>query len=290
MEAPFARSIRRVGLVALLTEEGKAEGKGTAFFVKVGNKSLVLTARHVVRIERDDAPAAVWPFTPRSVRLMVFSRDADLQSESQPIGFPLTEADILWEDPRLDAVAFAAPAALVANGECDFPDVNIEEDFRALQNIRARPSEIQTRLPCFIAGFPNLTHVVDTTPRMERLGFLRAPAFIQRMPDSTWDGLSSRAPQVEVRLEFGDLSPMLPTGLTPVAARWAKLLTSVPENERPLLGGFSGGPVFIVHEDGETVLGIMKEGGPRFEDHIVAWLSPWDDVLKRLHERLQTAT
>ncbi|MBZ4373275.1 hypothetical protein K8612_16575 [Corallococcus sp. AS-1-6] len=79
--------------------------------------------------------------------------------------------------------------------------------------------------------------------------------------------------------------PKLPTELGFVAERWGRLLDSVAPDERPLIGGFSGGPVFLLGAKGETVLGLLKEGGPRFEDHVGGWLSPWDDVLSQMRMR-----
>jgi hypothetical protein len=284
MQPAFERALRRVGLIALLDDEGHSAGKGTAFFTKIGGRPLVFTARHVVRTASKDDNPATQPFTSRRVRLMVFRRDADLQKGSQPLGFPLDERDIVWEDWRLDAIAFRAPSELVAAGVCDF--VDSEPDASVLSVVRDRwrsRNDEENSLATFIIGFPNITHQVDGATKIEWLGLLPMTAYITEMEPHQWDGYGTQAPQLIMELDPGVEEPAIPSSLKEAAANWKEtLLRSVAEGKRPPLGGFSGAPVFIAHQHGEAVIGLMKEGAPYFEARITSANSCWDDILAAL--------
>jgi hypothetical protein len=292
MQPAFERALRRVGLFALLNDEGHAAAKGTAFFTKVCGRPLVLTARHVVRTKLENVRPGTWPFTSREVRLMVFRRDAELHKESQPLGFPLGEHDVVWEDSRLDAIAFSAPTELVASGACDFieADSHPEKDPKVLRHVRSRWREVsdeETSLATFIVGFPNITHQVDEAMKLERLGLLPMPAYITGMEAQPWDAFGEKAPQLTMELDPGAVEPAMPPFLKAAAATWKEtLLRSVADGERPPLGGISGAPVFLAHQHGEAVIGLVKEGSPYFGAHIVAASSCWDDILVALQSKL----
>lgn len=284
MQPVFERVRPRVGLVALLDERERASAKGTAAFTRIGDKRLVLTARHVVRVEAEHDTPALRAFTPLRVRLMVFPRSGGTKASSVPVGFDLTEADICWEDLRLDVIAFTAPTSLVASGLCDFEDG--ESDAKVTAVIRERytvRNDDQNSLATFVIGFPNVTHRVDEATKLEWLGLLPLPAYITTMERHAWNGEGGQAPQFIMELDPSNVAPDAPTELQVDAASWrTTLLKSVEAGERPPLGGFSGAPVFIAHQHGVSIVGVMKEGAPSFGVRVTAAGSCWDDVVAGL--------
>lgn len=279
---PIFESVRpRLGLVALLDERACLSAKGTAVFTKVGEQFLVLTARHVVRVEADNDNSLQRTFTPLRVRLMVFPRTGGIKASVIPIGFDLTEADICWEDWRLDVIAFRAPTSLTASGLCHFEDG--DSDAKIAAKVRERcavQNDEQNSLATFVIGFPNITHHVDEATKLESLGLLPLPAYVTAIESHVWNGQGDQAPQFIMELDPSEVVSDGDGELLVDAANWrATLLKSVEAGARPPLGGFSGAPVFIAHQHGVSLVGLMKEGASSFGVRVTAIGSCWDDIV-----------
>jgi hypothetical protein len=134
-----------------------------------------------------------------------------------------------------------------------------------------------TSLPYFVLGFPNFGHLVnDEQRRVETLSTAALPAYVTQFEDFPWDGHSSPAPQMF--LEADAREDGLVVGATSaMQEEISRRLFHPREIEGEPLGGFSGGPVVVVGEDGEFLLGIIKEGKPLFGTHFRVAASCWDD-------------
>jgi hypothetical protein len=272
---------RRVGLLALLDGDNRAVGKGSAFFARVNGHPVVFTARHVVRVTAEDDDPELRPFTASHVRLMVFPAGPNVENEIVPVGFTMQEGDILWENWRLDVVAFRAPEELTRMAGCDFPETAVDE--RVTANVRNEwrsPNARDEPLATFVLGFPNVTHEVDAAAAVETLGLQLFTAYITQMEAASWTGTGEKAPQLILELDPGqapiDASPEIAAD---IAAWNDELLQAVGEGERPPLGGFSGAPLIIAHQQGTAVIGLVKEGGPQFKSRLIAVASAFDDIL-----------
>jgi hypothetical protein len=96
------------------------------------------------------------------------------------------------------------------------------------------------------------------------------------MEDHTWDGRFGRAPQIVLELDMAD--PVAQTQLDALQAIALQRQTESPPSLSEHFGGYSGGPLVVLAEDGSFLLGTIKEGGV-VGDMKVVWATALDDVL-----------
>lgn len=270
----FNESIRRLqstyACLLAVDEQNRSVAKGTAVFVSVGLHKMLVTARHVVRSNKLIGKKLV----------LLLSRLAPdglavVGEQVVPISVPL-ELEVLWESNALDVAFLRAPRDLSAMAEARFFDAAVHAD--AATDLRARwraNHSDTTSLPYFIMGFPNFGHLVNEGPRRETLSTTALPAYVTQFEDYPWDGHSKSAPQM--LLEADAREDSLAGGTTAMLEEITrKLFHPRPEEGEPL-GGFSGGPVIVVGEDGQFLIGIITEGTPLLGTHFRIAASCWDD-------------
>jgi hypothetical protein len=272
----FNESIRRLqssyGCLLAVDEQNRSVAKATAAFVGVGPFKMLVTARHVVRSEK---------LIGRKLLLLLSRLAPDglavVGEQTVPISIPL-ELEVLWDSEALDVAFLGAPPQLVAMAEARFFEAAFHADAATGLRTRWRADHSDTTsLPYFVLGFPNFGHLVnDEQRRVETLSTAALPAYVTQFEDFPWDGHGSPAPQMS--LEADAREDGLVVGATSaMQEEISRRLFHPREEEGEPLGGFSGGPVVVVGEDGEFLLGIIKEGKPLFGTHFRVAASCWDD-------------
>src|SRR5437762_4210809 len=134
-------------------------------------------------------------------------------------------------------------------------DAHVRASWTRLPACGARPT---SDLPYIVLGFPNFGHLIENVERrIETLSASPLPAYVTQLDEHPWDGLTIPAPQLLVEVdarEQGLVKPIRSARLRHIAR---KLLHPTRDEPEPL-GGFSGGEVVVLGNDGEFLLGIIK--------------------------------
>jgi hypothetical protein len=272
-KTPIRRLQSTYGCILAVDEQERSVTKGTATFVSVGSLKFLVTARHVVRSRK---------LRRHRLRLMLSPLGTDglaVQGEQVvPVTLPL-ELEIVWESKPLDVAFVRAPNRLAAMAEARFFDGIVHADAATHLRERWRAHHTDTTsLPYFVLGFPNFGHLRQNSSRVETLSTAAVTAYVTQLEPFSWDGHSKRAPQLWLEVDAREDRLIGP--VSSMQKEISRRLFHRRKGEPQPLGGFSGGPVAVVGEDGEFLLGIIKQGKPLFGTHFRVIASCWDDCFQ----------
>jgi hypothetical protein len=280
MNKPIRRLLRTFGCIVSIDDEGRSVAKGTGVFVRFGEHKFVVTARHVVRSRKIVGRRLLLLFAPVGADGLAVSGE-----QVMPISVPL-ELQVVAESEPLDVAMLRAPEALTTHPAPQFLDGGKHAE--VVTKLRSRWRKYQTEssdLPYLILGFPNFGHLIESFERRtETLSATPLPAYVTQLEEHPWDGHTTPAPQLSVEVdarEQGLEKPIRSARLRRIAR---KLLHPTRDEPEPL-GGFSGGEVAVVGNDGEFLLGIISEGTQLFGSLRIA-ASCWDDCVRALARSL----
>src|SRR5205807_8423003 len=125
---------------------------------------------------------------------------------------------------------------------------------------RVRPPRLKRARPVR-AGAGRLTSCVragSVSRAPFELTTTALPAYVTQLDDYTWDGHSAPAPQMLLEADAREDSRIASEFSVIQEEISRRLFHPHPEEGEPL-GGFSGGPVVVVGQDGEWLIEIIKE-------------------------------
>ena len=274
MDKPIRRLQRTFGCILAVDQQGRSVTKGTGVFISLGEYKFVVTARHVIRSRKILGRRLLLMFTPIGADGLAVSGE-----QVVPISVPLG-LQLVAESEPLDVAILRAPEALATHPAAKFLDGGKHADVATRLRTRWRKYQTETSdLPYIVLGFPNFGHLIENVERrIETLSASPLPAYVTQLDEHPWDGHTMPAPQLLVEVdarEQGLVKPIRSARLRRIAR---KLLHPTRDEPEPL-GGLSGGEVVVLGNDGEFLLGIIKEGTQLFGSLRIA-ASCWDDCLR----------
>ena len=190
---------------------------------------------------------------------------------TSPIIVPL-ELEVLWDSEALDVAFLRAPQKLASIEEANFFDGRAHADAATGLRERWRADRSDTTsLPYFLLGFPNFGHLIEELPRrVETLSSVAIPACVTQFDNQPWDGHCTPAPRMLLVADVGE-DGLVDTGMSAMQEDISRRFFHPRSEEGDTFGGFSGGPVVVVGEEGAVTVWLI---GPKSDQFTKAYWTP----------------
>ena len=249
----------KYGCLSIMGASGQSRGWGTAIFASHRGRKYIVTAKHVID------------------KLFLYSGEIDLVIGSQPIGaseslfFRVSESSLHSLSQRNDVAVLDAPDDLQRSHVPQWLD--LEDGGGCMPRLRSEWSGAHHPHIIIAAGFARFTNLkgrLDSGQQVEARGAIVAAAQIKSLapvPDGTPLSVSLMlgSPLVSIS-EHDPLSP-----LARLALQAQEIVRSNPASQIEDLQGMSGGPLVVLTEQGEELVGVISRGPPT---------RPWDQVIR----------
>jgi hypothetical protein len=253
LDARLPRMSKCYGAVVIHDAEGKAIDRGTVSFCEVQGRRLLLTANHMaVAHEGHDSTLLHYELDPEDNPLLeTISRGR--RATVRP--------NVVYRDAVLDVAALAVPDEVSEIAGITWMD--LDDGVRAARKAAAWFAEISPAqtLATIAFGFGNYSTLEDAQRRQQVFAGGPLPCEVR-----AWDAEEARAPliRLEPYVEADDLRAReLQAIERQIVDRLSNWDDGSTDEDPAAFGGYSGGPLLLVSDTSEHLIGVVIQGTRR---------------------------